>query len=223
MATVSGNSGIIVLGKWLESKYPVTFSENPAFGGVSCVHTGQCKRYWTNEERAANGASRHYAAAAIDGNADGADESKVLNEIYDLLAPDHAALGIKEMFFENRGIPTPVPDHYNHIHIGIDGPPTPALIKLVTGIGDKPLSFIPDALGSAAGSAADFAGEQASNLAKGIVSAMLDALGADGARILLYIVLVGGGAILIYYGLARAAGVQKPIGTAATLAVAAPK
>jgi hypothetical protein len=79
------------------------------------------------------------------------------------------------------------------------------------------------AAGAVVGVAEDVAGfgaEKAAELAKGVVTFLLDELGEEGARILLYIALVVGGAILIYYGLARAAGMQKPIGTPASLAVA---
>ncbi len=210
---VNGNSAIVALGHWLEERFDVSCGEHPAFGGVSGSHT-------TN--------SYHYRAAALDVNHDQGDESAVLNEIYDTLADNARALGIKELFFEGRGIPVPVSNHYDHLHVAMEGPPTKALEELVIDTGDSGGFSLGDLLkpklpGTPSGSLdsqnlSPVPG--AEQLASAAIKVILDAIGADGARILLYIALVGGGTVLVYYGAARVAGMQKPIGTPASLAVA---
>lgn len=61
----------------------------------------------------------------------------------------------------------------------------------------------------------DAAGDAATSAAKGAVSAIWGAVGDDGARALLYVLLVLGGAALAVVGIARATGVGQKLKTAA--------
>jgi hypothetical protein len=56
-------------------------------------------------------------------------------------------------------------------------------------------------------------GAAASDVAGEVISQLADLLGVNAAAILLNIGLVGGGAFLAYYGIARAVGVDKPVVT----------
>lgn len=84
--------------------------------------------------------------------------------------------------------------------------------------GGNPFGDVAGAVGGAAGDVLGFAGDQASNIANSIIGALFDELTEDGPRVLLYLALVLGGATLVYYGLARSAGADKPLGTPAKVA-----
>lgn len=199
------NSGIVVLGKWLQRQgfHP---AEHPAFGGVNPVHVA---------------GSYHYKGEALD-LGDATNPPDRLQGLYNLLSKQPEALGIVELFYRDKGFPGPVANHEDHLHVAIAGPPTEDLLKLVGGdysVLINPGSDPSDFLGEKAKDAASFVGDQALNVAKGVVGLLFKTIGDEGARVLLYLAFVIGGAVLVYYGIARAAGVNKPIGTPASLAV----
>ena len=59
--------------------------------------------------------SFHYLGRAIDVNHDQGNELGFLSSLYNTLAPAHPT----ELFYRNRGIPNPVPDHYDHLHMAL--------------------------------------------------------------------------------------------------------
>lgn len=64
--------------------------------------------------------SYHYRGMAIDVNADAmpGGEARHLNALYNRLA---RMPGILELFYQNRGIPSAIPDHYDHLHVAMGG------------------------------------------------------------------------------------------------------
>jgi hypothetical protein len=185
-------SGIVVLGQALQ-KRGYTPSEHPRFGGVGGHGAG----------------SHHYVREALDfGNLAPGNSPERLQQLYDELEAYAGAFNIVELFYRDQGIPSPVADHEDHLHVAIEGPPTEALLEwakldpdeaefLRRAQGDTPLDFI-----------ADKGSKLAADVATGLVGLLFDAIGADGARILLYVVLVLGGAGLAYLGMARIVGLR---------------
>lgn len=57
----------------------------------------------------------------------------------------------------------------------------------------------------------DEPGEIAGDVAGDVIKGLGDLLGANGGKIMLNIAFVGGGALLVYYGVAKAAGVDAPV------------
>lgn len=85
-------------------------------------------------------------------------------------------------------------------------------------LGGNPGDTVKQGVNAITGAAGDAVGGVASAVIDGIVNA----LGINAIAILLNLALVGGGAFLIIFGLARALGVRHPVGAAAkTAAVAA--
>jgi hypothetical protein len=187
----------VVLGEFLQ-KGGFTVGEHPHFGSVS--------------PRPSNPDSLHFDNRAIDVNHD-PDEAGPLNKLYDALAAKAKELGIVELFYGSRGIPTPVADHEDHLHIGFDSrEATPGLLAFVHG---KNVGGATGILGAGADTVLGGADEGLDALtglpgqiASALVGGLFDAIGEAGARILLYIALVGGGAGLFYLGLARAMGLR---------------
>lgn len=93
-----------------------------------------------------------------------------------------------------------------------DGTPMPGGYEMRAFLGQlasgqlKPTNAI-GAAGHAVGIVGDAVGNAALDTAKAIVGLLFDAFGKDGARILVYLVLVLGGGGLALYGVARAFGI----------------
>lgn len=98
--------------------------------------------------------------------------------------------------------------------------PIGAPIALGTGLAGQAVGALPG-VGDTAKKVLGLPGDAASATASAIVKLLADSFGEHAARILLYIVLVGGGAALAVAGLARTAGVTP--GDAVKAAVAVPK
>lgn len=126
---------------------------------------------------------------------------------------DLASVGLKRPFTGAQEI--------NHIQLadsgsgGIGG----AVKGALTGIKDFAIPGVnPAAVGAAgaAGSAAAGAAKDAaSGVAKDVVNALWENVGKDGARALLYVLLVFGGVALAVVGIARATGVGEKVQSAA--------
>jgi len=94
----TGQAKVVAVGRLLQ-QHGFLVSENPAFGGVHPVHAS---------------GSYHYQGRAIDVNwPNAAKEPAHLRPLYNSLAKTHPT----ELFYQNRGIPGPVPNHYDHLHL----------------------------------------------------------------------------------------------------------
>jgi hypothetical protein len=87
-----------------------------------------------------------------------------------------------------------------------------------TGPVGSAINAAPDAAGAVAGAAGDVASEAAAETAKAMVGFIIDAVGVDGARILLYIALIVGGATLVGVGGSRMFGLHPVEATKKTAA-----
>jgi hypothetical protein len=116
---------------------------------------------------------------------------------------DLASVGLERPFSSAQEI--------NHIQLSGGGPSLGDLAKGALTI----LSPGTAAAGALGGAAAGGAKDAATGAAKDAVSAIWGAVGADGARALLYVLLVLGGVALAVVGIARATGVGEHVKTAA--------
>jgi hypothetical protein len=186
----ASDTGIVLLGRSLQ-ELGYTVSEHPSFGG------GHMSGHDPD--------GYHPKGQAIDVNKDDGDEAKALDALNAMLEENRDAFGIVELLWRTA-------DHYDHLHVAIVGPPTRALSEWVRNRTEiKSTSVLGAATDKVTGIAGDIAGAGAgvaADIAKALVGLIFDAIGADGARILLYVVLVLGGAGLAYLGMARIVGLR---------------
>lgn len=184
-------SAIVALGKVLQQLgYDV--AEQSQFGGVDPdVHTPT---------------SWHYKDLALDVNKDDGSEREWIERLYAALDANRGPLKIVELL-----------DEGDHLHVAADGAADRAAIdKFLEDYGAKNIETggIVDAItpgigkptADAVAGAAGAVGGAALDLAKGVVSTVFDALGIDGARIVLYVVLVAGSVAAIGLGIMRLTG-----------------
>lgn len=142
----------------------------------------------------------------------------------DLLVFDWGDGGITDHVAAYLGNGQMIAGNNSNNSVGVSSVPAGNLVGIVRPKQFDPLEHVNpsgNAVNDVASSVAEFGKDQAGNLAKSIVSLLFNAVGKDGARILLYLALVIGGAGLVYYGFARSVGVSKPVGTPAKAAAAA--
>ncbi|MFN2491163.1 MAG: hypothetical protein ABR529_15825 [Actinomycetota bacterium] len=92
--------GLVKIGRQLQ-RQGFSVGEHPAFGGVDPVHAP---------------GSYHYQGRAIDVNWPGLDEPQRLSALFTRLARK----GPTQLFFDGRGIPSPVGGHDDHLHLAMD-------------------------------------------------------------------------------------------------------
>lgn len=201
---MNGEEAIVALGKIAEKKFGLTVGENPHFGGVDPVHVK---------------GSNHYAALAIDVTG----PTKQLAAFNRFMAQNFGDQ-LAELFYD-PGISIKhgqrigsIGGHGSHVHVATESGGLDLPTDYGGGIGGflkefflgDPLEALDigsgdDLKAKIKGPAADAAGD----LATKVVEQLFALLGEEGARVSLYIALVGGGASLVLYGISKVAGVSE--------------
>jgi hypothetical protein len=204
-----GERFIWQLGKVAEKRFGLTVGENPHFGGVDPVHTD---------------GSFHYSALAIDVTGPPARLAA-----FNRYVARYFGNSIAELFYDpgisidNGTKIGPIGGHGSHVHVAADanfkwgGGKQPGGdgwdLPGAEWLGDNVPGFQAgaDLLDQGLDAALDGAADAVPDVAGDVISGLAKMLGVNANAIMLNVALIGGGALLIYYGVAKAAGVDAPV------------